>query len=413
MAALAVFLPAEAFAETNHIGAMANNLLNAVSSIPGFVAACSYLGGLVLAIMAIIKLKDHIEDPRQPLREAVVRFLIGGMLFALPIVFAAMRNTIDPNNTGIDPGGLTGFLNDIGDFFSDLFGDGLGTFMDEAMGVGGVLTNISMALKPLTGFLIGIAYIFGVVIGVTGIVKLKEHLLDPKQVQVFEPIKRFLAAGCFFALPAVISATRDTLNGGGGFSDFLLILIGLRGFSLGAGGEGLDGVFLGAISNIYTPMIMLIRIFSFLAGAALVMVGISRLLKTAQDGARGPSGIGTIMTFVAASALLSIGSMISSLTTTMFGWDDNLDFGTLAFSTGEAAVDVHLQNVYKGVVAFMTMVGMLSVVKGFFVLRASAEGNSQASIMAGVTHLVGGAIAVNLGALVKAVQSTLGLSVLS
>ena len=58
----------------------------------------------------------------------------------------------------------------------------------------------------------------------------------------------------------------------------------------------------------------------------------------------------------------------------------------------------------------MTIVGLISFVRGIFIIRSVAEGSGQASIMAGVTHLVGGALAVNLGPLLAAVQWTLGIT---
>ena len=57
----------------------------------------------------------------------------------------------------------------------------------------------------------------------------------------------------------------------------------------------------------------------------------------------------------------------------------------------------------------MTIIGYISFLRGFFILKEVAEGGGQASLMAAVTHIFGGALAVNLGPLMNAVQSTLGL----
>jgi len=59
---------------------------------------------------------------------------------------------------------------------------------------------------------------------------------------------------------------------------------------------------------------------------------------------------------------------------------------------------------------FMIMVGLISFVRGIFIIREASEGGQQASIMAGVTHMVGGALAVNLGSLINAVEATLGIT---
>jgi len=66
--------------------------------------------------------------------------------------------------------------------------------------------------------------------------------------------------------------------------------------------------------------------------------------------------------------------------------------------------------VISSVLQFMIVLGVVSFARGIFIVRGVAEGNGQASLMAGVTHLIGGALAVNLGPMMNAVQSTLNLT---
>ena len=79
----------------NNFGSIAENITTSVSNLPGLLSALSYLLGLVLGVMGIMKIKDHVEKPDQtPLREGAVRLVAGGALFALPIVFEAMSSTL-------------------------------------------------------------------------------------------------------------------------------------------------------------------------------------------------------------------------------------------------------------------------------------------------------------------------------
>ena len=64
----------------------------------------------------------------------------------------------------------------------------------------------------------------------------------------------------------------------------------------------------------------------------------------------------------------------------------------------------------SAILKFLAIVGFVSFVRGIFIVRDVAEGNNQASIMAGMTHIIGGALAVNLGPLLTAVQTTLGIT---
>ena len=62
------------------------------------------------------------------------------------------------------------------------------------------------------------------------------------------------------------------------------------------------------------------------------------------------------------------------------------------------------------IVAFVAIIGWVSFIRGLFILRGVSEGSGQASMMAAVTHIIGGAIAVNLGGFIMAVQNTLGIT---
>ena len=162
-------------------------------------------------------------------------------------------------------------------------------------------------------------------------------------------------------------------------------------------------------------MSVLINWFGVVAGAILVFIGISRLMKSAQEGARGPGGIGTIMTFITGGALLSLGPMVTAIGSSLFGnnGQNTTNEGTLQYTSGMSPEAVaRTESVIDAIVLFVAMIGLISVARGIFIMRGVAEGNSQASSMAGMTHLLGGALAINLAPLLNLVQSTLGIDTL-
>ena len=56
----------------------------------------------MIGVQAILKAKDHVENPEQTaLRESVIRFIIAGALFALPVIYNAMFDAIGGNGLGI------------------------------------------------------------------------------------------------------------------------------------------------------------------------------------------------------------------------------------------------------------------------------------------------------------------------
>ena len=79
----------------SNFSSIAETMATSVSSIPGLISAIAYLFGVLIAVLGILKIKDHVENPTQtPLKDGAIRLAAGGALFALPIVMEAMLNTI-------------------------------------------------------------------------------------------------------------------------------------------------------------------------------------------------------------------------------------------------------------------------------------------------------------------------------
>lgn len=271
--------------------------------------------------------------------------------------------------------------------------------------LGGVICNTIESSKDLPDVLSALSYLVGLVLGIMGIFKLKEHVEAPNQIPIWDPMKRFLAGGSFFALPVLINATINTLTKGE-MSEY-----SNTGFQGKSSGNGLDAMMVKLIGDVWEPMLAITLAFGYLAGIILVMIGISRFLKSEQEGPRGPTGIGTIMTFLVAGAMFSLHKMVGALSSSLFDTAVVTTKGELVYKAGMSGPEVlHAEAVIAAAVAFVALLGWISIVRGFFIVRGVAEGNSQASMMAGLTHLLGGALAVNLGPLMKAVQTTLGIT---
>ncbi len=292
-----------------------------------------------------------------------------------------------------------------------LFGSGScgQAVMPTGTGVGQMICNVIISSQTLPGLVAGLAYLIGLVCAVTALFKLKEHVINPSQTPLSDSMKRFVAGGAFLSLPIVTNAARTLVTGQGAntLDNFAITKIDATGIS---GGYGLDTMMVALVSDILQPTMLLLGGFGYLTGLIFVVVGISRLLKTAQEGPRGPSGVGTIMTFVTAGILFSLDGVMGAFTSSLTG--DNLSetYGILSQSTGDAAVDAHINTIIAAVIGFMMIIGWVSFLRGFFILRDVSEGNHQASLMAAVTHIFGGALAVNLGPVMNAVQSTFGLT---
>jgi hypothetical protein len=268
-----------------------------------------------------------------------------------------------------------------------------------------VICNVMGASAGLPGLITALSYLFGVILAVAALFKLKDHVLNPSQTPLSDSLKRFLAGGALFTLPLITEAAQNALTGGSMASSKVTVYSGQA-----ASASGLDGMLVSLFADIYEPMISIIFAFGYLAGLILVVLGIGRIIKTAQDGPRGPAGMGTIMMFVIAGVLFSLSSIMGAFSSSMFQSSTVATFAVLETSTGDTVIDNHVLAMISTVLVFMTIIGYISFMRGFFIIKDVAEGGGQASLMAGVTHIFGGALAVNLGPLLNAVQSTLGLS---
>ncbi len=271
--------------------------------------------------------------------------------------------------------------------------------------VGDVICNVINSSASLPGFISGIAYMMGMIMAVTAMIKLKDHVENPSQTPISAAVKRFVAGGALFMLPIVTESAETLIIGSSGAASGMGT--GVSGSA--AASYGLDAMMVALIVDIFKPFGALFGAFGYLAGLVLTVIGISRLLKTAQDGPSGPSGVGTIMTFVLAGVLFTLNDLMTAFTGSLFGDNDITTYAVLATPIDGGAIDDHVLAVISSILLFMMLVGWVSFIRGFFILRDVAEGK-QASLMAAVTHIFGGALAVNLGPLMNAVQSTFGLT---
>ncbi len=84
-----------ASAQGQDMSTISDNVITSISSLPGLLTGVSYMLGILLGVLGILKIKDHVENPTQtPLQHGAIRLVAGGGLFALPIVYEAMQSTV-------------------------------------------------------------------------------------------------------------------------------------------------------------------------------------------------------------------------------------------------------------------------------------------------------------------------------
>jgi hypothetical protein len=122
------------------------------------------------------------------------------------------------------------------------------------------------------------------------------------------------------------------------------------------------------------------------------------------------------MTFIASGALFSFGDSMGSFTSSIFGDANLMSNATIDPNVIANATDRgRIEKVLEGVEVFVMIVGYIAFIRGWFVLKNFADGGQgpTASLSGGLTFLFGGALAINLGELVNALQVTVGVSSLT
>lgn len=401
------------------------DLITSVAFMPGLIAAVGYLLGLVILVAAVYKTRDHVEDPNKvPLKDAVIRYLTAGALFALPTVFEAMYTTIHGDGLGLG-GAISAILSGINMLYSTETGSlecgaafiALAPLAGGTSTLGDAVCTAMISTASLPSLLNAIAYLLGLVFGFWGILKIRDHVNDPSRVGLSEGITRLIAGGAFFSLPYMIVVFKSSF-----------LNIGLAGLTLvrtnsdfhsdvGSATDPCDttnsldeamGCFM---QDIMGPAHLILNFFAYVAGAIFIMIGISRLIKTAQDGPKGPGGLGTFGTFAIGGLLLSATTILRAFSSSFFGTTTTFTYATMQYTTGMDPLEIQAaHNVISAVLQFLIVIGMISFVRGLFIIRDVAEGKGQASTMAGMTHMIGGALAVNMGPLLNAIQQTLGIT---
>jgi len=93
--AITVMVAGDAHAGTSNFSSVAKNISTSIADFPSLISGLAYLFGLLLAVLGVMKIKDHVENPGQtPLKDGSIRLAAGGGLFAIPMISSAMTNTI-------------------------------------------------------------------------------------------------------------------------------------------------------------------------------------------------------------------------------------------------------------------------------------------------------------------------------
>jgi|GEM_PF-332819 len=77
------------------------SITDSVGGLPSLISVGAYIFGILFAVLGILKIKEHVENPQQtPLKDGAMKLAAGGALFSLPFLTDIMSNLIDGNTAG-------------------------------------------------------------------------------------------------------------------------------------------------------------------------------------------------------------------------------------------------------------------------------------------------------------------------
>ncbi len=115
------------------------------------------------------------------------------------VMYKRMKNKI----IGVQASVVAGFI--IGSSPAYATGTGGNNFSDIAR-------NITTSMAELPGLITGIGYLLGILLGVMGILKIKDHVENPTQTPLKDGAIRLASGGALFALPIVLESMSNTIG---------------------------------------------------------------------------------------------------------------------------------------------------------------------------------------------------------
>lgn len=292
-------------------------------------------------------------------------------------------------------------------------------FAAHAQSLGDMMCSASFNLAPFEPLFVGIAYIGGALMIGTGIFQLAFYtdvMNQGRQYGISRPKGYLVAGAAMLALPAFIRVLVNSLFNFSLNSDFgggLSACVPVVGFG-GVGGQvGLDGLMLNLVMNIKSPMVFMLSVISILIGIFLVMRGLIKGSKFGQDPKATVSMIMANLTV--GTILYTVGTSLNSIMASVFG-DSNIEGSGTVLSAVAADFGANTQPFQNGVYAALTffqLVGFIAFIRGWLILKDAVEGQGQKTVAQGLTHIVGGVLAVNIYRFLEVMDTTFGTGFLS
>ena len=269
-------------------------------------------------------------------------------------------------------------------------------FADQS--IGSVADNVvtSGTFSSMLGLLSGLAYIIGIVFALKSASQLKDHTMNPNQHKLSQPLISMVITASLLSLPSFLGMLMDTF----GLNGNLGSLAGLSG-GTPQQAQDIGGEFIALAQNI--PYLMKMVSTAAMVGGGFIILKAVLMLPQVEQGRMESSKV--IWHLIAGVGLWSLMPMITmGLTTIGAGTSD---VGTILTSKYNQASGSGFDSVISSVMVFVQFLGLVAFVRGVLILKALGE-NKDGAMGRALTHIFGGAAAINIAWTVKLLAFSIG-----
>ena len=255
-----------------------------------------------------------------------------------------------------------------------------------------------------------VAYAAGAVFVVQSIYHFKLHAENPGNHSLYRPVAQILGGAALMATPGVADVLIKSLYGTTGSGGVTACAAGAAGST--ASGGGLDDMLINFVGNIGAPMQTIISAVAILSGIFMIVHGLMKASKYGYDPKA--NSIHHVLTLLGFGAMLiTIGDNLDMMLGTVFGGGSTGNTVTNTLSWSIAGVSPRFQAAVNAGLQFFQIIGAIAFVRGWMILKKVFEGGGEGKLAQGMTHILGGVIAVNIFAFLKLMDTTFGTGLLN
>jgi hypothetical protein len=275
---------------------------------------------------------------------------------------------------------------------------------------GGMFCNVFQNAGGLPFFISAVAYIVGGAIFIRGVFDLVKRSSDPN-TPLRNGLLGILVGSGIVSMPWLVQWLHTTIYGNisTGYSNFTCRSDG--GTAPGSP-IPLDEMLANFVANIFNPIIMLISILAIISGAFLIFYNMVKLSKLGVDG-KAQTLTPILTSLIVGAMLMAVGQTLTVSLNTLFGGDSIVQYSSIAYDPGGSFDLTRFNRAMTAVFAFLYIIGLISFVRGFMILKNAMEGNSQQTKGQAFTHIIGGTLLVNMPGFIQIIEQTTGIDIIT